>query len=235
MLYTSLARDFAQSRPIVQPGWQNLQELKLPEHFTVLDIGCANARLYPYLQMLFPERFDYTGLDNSVELLALAKAENYPQAELISFDLTGPVAEFSQLFVDQTFDLVTVYATWHHIPKLQHRLGLLHSIARLVKDNGYLHMSFWQFGEFNRYHRKIGFDPALVGMRDADLEPGDYIMNWERGGTAYRFCHWVRREELEKYNQLLTEHDLHKVMSYRADGKEGNQNQYVLWQKRLMD
>jgi tRNA (uracil-5-)-methyltransferase TRM9 len=230
-LYKNLAKDFAESRPVIQPGWQELNTFNLPPKFKVLDVGCANGRLYPFLQLYFPDRFEYVGIDNSPELLALGQAEEYSQAKYFEFDLTEPIARLEKLLKGEKFDLITVYATMHHIPKFEHRLKIMESLPKLLNPGGLMHVSFWQFGEFSRYHRKIGFTPDLVGMAATDMEPGDYIMSWDRGGRAYRFCHWARSEEIEKYNVAIKSQGLELVKTYRADGRENNQNLYYLWEK----
>lgn len=48
-----------------------------PEIDTVIDFGCANGDLAVYLNRLCPGRFRYIGIDNSPEMLAMAKHNHF--------------------------------------------------------------------------------------------------------------------------------------------------------------
>jgi hypothetical protein len=58
-----------------------------------------------------------------------------------------------------------------------------------------------------------------VGLDPIGLEPGDYLLDWKRGGVGYRYCHLVDRDELAR---LADESDLALAETFRAGGKEGD-------------
>lgn len=231
-LYTDLAQQFSDSREFFQPGWENLCDLELPTSLKVLDLGCGDARFYKFLKHKFPaKRLAYTGLDSSSELLQLASrtgANKLVQGVLP--DLTKD--SIKDLQSRGPYNLVVIYAVMHHLFDYAERLKTLKLAYSLLESGGYLHVSFWQFGEYPRYQHKLYKDIGLlseyeqreVGM----LHQDDYIMDWHRGGVAYRFCHWTKIAEIEKIEAEIA---ARRILDYRSDGKEGDQNWYFLWQK----
>jgi SAM-dependent methyltransferase len=231
-LYRELATSFSTTRIKSEPGWLALLELQLPDELYVLDVGCANARFFDFLRRNFPDKqIHYTGIDSSAELLQIAQSNFGTEIKLHRIDLITQLDKLVDLLTTYKFDLIAVHAVMHHIPKLSHRTKLLQTIAAGLSPRGFLHVSFWQFGEYARYQDKINFRAANVGMQQLELEERDYIMSWQRGGLAYRFCHWADLAEMQDYDAELGQSGLRMVANYRADGREQNQNWYWLWQK----
>lgn len=230
-LYSDLATQFSDSRNYFQPGWDYLAKLDLPQKLSVLDFGCGDGRFNKFLNQTFPtKQITYTGVDKSSELLKIAaksSAQNLFQAELPNI----PRPTYEDIEAKGPFELITIYALMHHLYSFDDRLKLLNLASELLSENGFLHVSFWQFGEYERYKHKLSKDLKLLPADEQKviaLEEHDYVMDWQRGGTAYRFCHWTALPEIEK---LETQSKLKRINSYRSDGKEGDQNWYFLWQK----
>ena len=66
--------------------------------------------------------------------------------------------------------------------------------------------------------RKI-VDWAEVGIPQEDLEPGDYLLDWKRGGRGLRYCHLVDEAEI---GRLAARGGFRVRETFRAGGHEGN-------------
>jgi capsular polysaccharide biosynthesis protein len=51
------------------------------------------------------------------------------------------------------------------------------------------------------------------------LDPGDYLLDWKRGGRGLRYCHLVDEAEIER---LAAESGLRVCETFRAGGREGD-------------
>jgi len=56
---------------------------------------------------------------------------------------------------------------------------------------------------------------------------GDALLPWNQGAHAIRYVHHLDLAEIE---QLMTSCGLRVINSFRADGKEGNLNLFVIAQ-----
>ena len=105
-------------------GQELLSLIDLNQTRTVLDLGCGNGDLTNKLSEL---GLEVTGVDGSVEQLALARA-HYPQ-------LTFILGQAQQLPFKHCFDLVFSNAVLHWIDKQDHP-QLLCSISNALKPHG---------------------------------------------------------------------------------------------------
>ncbi|MFK7806137.1 MAG: class I SAM-dependent methyltransferase [Anaerolineae bacterium] len=195
---------------------------KTPDKLDVLDVGCGNGRFALFMSQ--QDRLaSYTGVDFSEGLLAQA-AENFSHLpETVTFqpvDIRQPafLADFPK------YDLVTHHAVMHHIPQRKLRLATLQEMAAHLKPNGMLMMSTWQFMDSERQRRKV-VDWSHVGLSDSDVEEGDYLLTWNRGGTGYRYCCMVDEQQTA---ELAAESGLKIIHQYREDGKERDLSLYTL-------
>ncbi len=199
-----------------------LDELPSPPR-TALDVGCGHGRFAALLQARHPTA-EITGVDGSAELLAAARART---------DLAGP-CRFVQLDVDEDpgglpegpFDLVTLIAVLHHVPGEARRQALLRELAARVAPGGVLALAFW---------RRIGDDAkrrvdwSVVGIDEAELEPGDRLLRFEVDDPErLRFSHFADDAELERTADCT---GLPLLARYDADGPSGEANAYFLWRR----
>lgn len=136
-VYNEIAVEFSASR--VYP-WKELQVFipHIKENFKILDLGCGNGRLLKSLEPL-NTKYHYTGVDFSENLIAEAKK-----------DFTDPnkaifkIADMTKInFANNSFDMVFMIASFHHLPSKNERLDLLFKINRWLKPGGYLFMTNW--------------------------------------------------------------------------------------------
>jgi tRNA (uracil-5-)-methyltransferase TRM9 len=130
--YDVFAAEFSASRADFWPELAYLAEHAVPNS-RVLDIGCGNGRFYP---LLAERNVDYTGIDNSVGLLAIAH-EQHPFVTFMHGDAT------KLPFPDRSFDTVFSFAVLHHIPSRELRREFVREAARVLRPNGTLVLSVW--------------------------------------------------------------------------------------------
>jgi hypothetical protein len=62
-------------------------------------------------------------------------------------------------------------------------------------------------------------DWSEAGIPEEALDPGDYLLDWKRGGRGLRYCHLVDEAEIER---LAAESGLRVCETFRAGGREGD-------------
>lgn len=237
--YQKIAEEFSATRAESWLGWQQLlpylnQLNSTHQPLNVLDVGCGNGRFATFLHERFHQPFKYSGIDNNQQLLDLAQAK-LKQLELdfslFHLDLVDELINDRPLKIDQlpSLQLVTLFGVMHHIPDQQLRIKLLNQLSSIVESDSLIIFTVWQFIHDDRFKNKI-IDPQLVGLNPNQLEPHDYILDWQRGQIAHRYCHQLDQAEI---NQLLEECALEQVATFLSDGKSNQLNRYVIAQPRL--
>ena len=131
-VYDVIAPLFSATREYNWADVEVLAEYIKPED-KVLDLGCGNGRLY---QILAKKQALYTGLDQSGELIALAR-EKFPEAEFV----VGGMTEL--LFEAASFDAIFSIAAFNHIPGQELQLKSLQEMKRVLKPGGLIVMTNW--------------------------------------------------------------------------------------------
>lgn len=219
--YRELADPFAESRLTPQPGFARLLAYMPAEGARALDVGCGNGRFGHFLLQSRP--MQYTGVDFSSELLAKAQ-DLLPAAQFWQRDM-GRAGSLHGL---GPFDVVACLAAMQHIPGYANRLRLLREMAGKMEENGRLFLSNWQFMDSERQRRKVR-DWSEIGLTDADVEPGDYLLTWQRSGFGLRYAAQIDAAETSR---LADEAELRIIGQFRSDGKEGDLSLYTILEKR---
>lgn len=235
--YSRHAAEFSARREAPWPGWRRVAEGVERRRqdragvISVLDLGCGNGRLARFLDARWPDGFEYLGVDESAALLEIAAASiGAGGRRLLLQDLMRPLPT---RLPGEPFDLIAVFGLMHHLPGTGNRRALLRRAARRLAPGGLLAVSFWQFGERQRFRRRsVPWEEhnrhAAEPIDLADLEPGDRLLRWgeESGGpgaAAVRYCHWTPPAEVD---QLLTGLPLAVADGFSADGASGDLNLY---------
>lgn len=224
--YAAFARPFAASRPVSDPALVCILPY-IPRRASVLDVGCGNGRLALLLDRERPGA-TYVGVDVVPELIevACAQAERLTaiHAEFHVADITRPgwggalFGVSPSTLLGTCFDCAVALAVLHHVPGFDLRLHVLREIAGLLEPGGCLVFSTWQFLGSPRMRRKI-VDWAEVGIAEAALEPGDYLLDWKREGRGLRYCHLVDGTEVAR---MAAGSGLRVRETFRAGGREGD-------------
>lgn len=193
VFYADFAQMFAASRSPQQRGWRRLLPW-LPAAGRLLDVGCGQGRWLEFLRQQ-GQMQAYVGVDSSAALLALAEplTLGLAPARFVQADLLA--ADWSQRLPDADFLAITALAVLHHIPGWQRRQVLLQQLAGLLAPEGVLALSTWQFLNEARLRRKV-MPWRTVGLEADQVEAGDYLLDWQRGGVGLRYCHLVDPDEI---------------------------------------
>jgi SAM-dependent methyltransferase len=125
-----------------------------------------------------------------------------------------------------SFDLVLAFAVLHHIPGETNRRRLLNQIAPLLAPGGQFIHANWQFLNSPRLQARIQPWEA-AGLSEEKVEPGDYLLDWRRGGRGLRYIHHFSEAELQV---LAGETGFRVVDSFLSDGENGRLGLYQVWE-----
>ncbi len=220
--YQKFGEQFSATRGRIQPGVRKILE-GIERNLSILDIGCGNGEFARQLADA-GHTVPYLGVDFSLPLIkdAMQVPEHFP-ANFLELDITSE--DWS--LIPDTYPLITCFATLHHIPGEEIRLQILRNIhERLAPDGQFIH-SNWQFLNSERLRARIQ-NWGVVNINESDLDEGDYLLDWRRGGTGYRYAHQYSEEELTR----LAEMSSFKIVdSFYSDGATGNLGLYQVWEK----
>lgn len=229
--YERFGADFSVTRQRLQFGVMRLLGT-LSGDESILDLGCGNGELARTLARR-GHRGSYLGLDFSLPLLADASVipNGFP-ARFMEADLTqlSVISDQSSVTPNNDlqpsiFDVVTCFATLHHIPSRKSRVQLIDVVrTHLAPDGKFIH-SNWQF--LNSVKLRGRVQPwDRIGLRESDVDAGDTLLDWRRGGEGLRYVHQFSEEEL---SALATECGFEIVESFYSDGEGGRLGLYQVW------
>ncbi len=219
--YQQFAGEFDATRQRLQPGVIRLLDGISPEA-RVLDLGCGNGQLWRELARQ-GHRARYVGVDFSDGLLDVAR-HGTDSAAGVAFhqrDLSTPEWDAD---LPVPFDVIAAFAVFHHLPP-----ALLPEILRktrgLLTPDGRLLLSCWQF--LNSDHWRARIQPwERAGLVNPEPAPGDYLLDWRRGGVGYRYVHHYSPDELAG---LAGQTGFVVAEMFYSDGAEGNLGLYQVW------
>ncbi len=219
--YDQFGESFSATRQRLQPGVKKILETIHADE-SVLDLGCGNGFFLRELH----DRGHYApllGADFSLPLLR--EAESTPGVEFRELDLMQLSAFSNQLSVAGGWDVITMFATMHHIPSREVRLDILHTVKKLLKPNGKFILSNWQF--LNSEKLKARVQPwGRVRLSDSDVDDGDYLLDWRSGGEGLRYAHQFSEQELLG---LAEQAQMKVEASFLSDGENGKLGLYQIW------
>ena len=218
--YDHVAPSFAQSRARPQPGFYPLAEAWPTGCHRLLDVGCGDGRFGRFLYARRKINW-YVGVDISQELLAIAQAitmGDFHVRDMSQPDFLAGLGEFSA---------ISCLAAMQHIPGQANRAQFLQELADHLSDDGQIILSNWQFLNSDRQRRKIrSWD--TIGLTDADVEPNDYLLTWQRDGFGLRYVCMID----EAATAVLAQATGLKIKTqFYSDGREKNLSLYTVLTK----
>ncbi len=223
--YQSLAAPFSASRGRLQAGAQKVLS-SVPAEADVLDLGCGNGGAARELAKR-GHSGRYVGVDFSAELLQVARKNvRNPTSDIqfIQADLTAQFTQHSAIS-NQQFDFIFAFAVLHHIPSRELRLDFLRQARGLMAPGGRFMLSNWQFMNSPRLRARV--QPwTTIDIKESQIDPGDYLLDWRSGGNGLRYVHHFNEAEL---GSLAAEAGFDVADSFFSDGKGGNLALYQAW------
>ncbi len=205
--YNLISGDFSRTRKY---PWSEIKFLfEDVKEGKVLDLGCGNGRFSEFLK-----EADYTGVDNSPELIKEAK-EKYPHLKFLEADA------FNLPFSENSFDFVFSIAVLHHIPSKELRIKFLKEAKRVLKKEGKLIITVWKF-HMRKEKRLLLRYTILKILGKTKLDFKDILEPW--GRKTQRYYHWFSKRELIK----LTEEAGFKVKKSGFTKRKNRENIYIV-------
>jgi SAM-dependent methyltransferase len=224
--YQTFAIQFSNTRMRIQPGVRQMLDSIDPE-CNILDLGCGNGELArALLQREF--RGAYFGLDFSTELLNVARKRvaGWKNFSFIRGNIGQPGWQLALDSLLPAFDIVLSFAVLHHLPGREVHLQILCAVRNLLTSKGRFIHSNWQFLNSERLRKRI-HAWTEIGLSEADVDPGDYLLDWRRGGFGLRYVHYFSENEL---NALAAETGFRVVETFYSDGETGDLGLYQIWE-----
>lgn len=185
--YNLISREWDLSR--TRPSQLKLNLVRdVEEGMQVLDVGCGNALMFPYLA---EKGAFYFGVDIAENLVEIAR-ERYA-SEIESGRARFVVGNATELPVqDDEFDFVISFAVLHHLPSVELRRKFFDEIQRALRPNGRVRITVWNLcNEWAKSRFDVG--TQLEGKTD-----GDVFIPWKgtQGQLINRYVHQFSKEEL---------------------------------------
>jgi tRNA (uracil-5-)-methyltransferase TRM9 len=222
--YQTFAVQFSATRQRLQPGVLRLLPGLLKAQ-SILDLGCGNGAL---ARQLGDDRYAgrYVGLDFSPGLLDMVQKSppSDLQASFYQADLSEP--SWGSAVQDQPFDAILAFAVLHHLPGDALRKQIMRQVHSLLSPEGVFLFSNWQFLSSERLRQRI--QPwEQAGLSEAEVDAGDYLLDWRSGGTGLRYVHYFQLAEL---TELAKETSYTVLETFYSDGENGRLSLYQAWQ-----
>jgi hypothetical protein len=156
-------------------------------------------------------------------LLEHASAGQPAHFRFLQADLSSPGWDAALSGVHH--DAVLAFAVLHHLPGVDLRFQVLRKVRALLLPGGRFIHSEWQF--LNSPRLKARLQPwESIGLSQADVEPGDYLLDWRQGGYGLRYVHHFSEPEL---GELAEGAGFRIIDSFLSDGENGRLGLYQVW------
>jgi len=205
--YNKIAKYFSNTREYVWPEFKYFRSF-IKDGQNILDWGCGNGRMIFCLE---DKKVKYYGLDQSIELIKIARKKFNPQIKngTAQFFCT---ASRDKKFSEGFFDLVFAISSFFHLPDEESRLKLLQKFNNEMKDDGKLVMLVWNLGsDWAKAKAKKGWKK---------IGENDFLIPWktpEGKVLCDRYYHHFTQDELK---DLLKKTGFKiKKMGYMQGGK----------------
>lgn len=194
IFYEKNAKEFSGTRNYYWKGWKEAWEVVKthnPNITNILDVGCGNGRFLSFLREN-ADHFNYLGIDLSSNFISECQEKLADDtAFFMRFDVMND--DFSKI-ANEKYDLISVIAILHHIPGSSNRQDFISHLTALLKPNGIIILTFWDFLQGNRMQDRI-FPWSLTTIDKKDLEEGDFLLKWSDSEDTQRYCHYFSEQE----------------------------------------
>lgn len=222
--YNTIAAEWNTSRGGLPSGVKLAAIKRIPTGARVLDLGCGNAFVMPFV---LARKAKYFGIDISSELIKIAKKKF--ASEIKSGQAELRVGSAIKLpYKNNYFDSAISYAVMHHVPSEKLRLKFLQELYRVLKPGGQAIVINWNVR--NEWADKRFKISEQLKNTAPDKDEGDVIVPWKatQGKEISRYIHVFTKKEILDLARLA---GFKKASAgfYRRDGhREENGEELVL-------
>ena len=221
--YQSHAAAFAETRARLQPGAARIVRRIRPAD-DVLDAGCGTGGVAAALRAA-GHLGRYLGLDSSLPLLERARLHEDPPR--VRFEARDLAVDPLQDLAGSGYGWVLAFAVLHHLPGEALREQVTRRLVECLAPGGHLVVSVWSFLNSARWRQRI-LPWSTAGLASEQVEPGDTLLDWRRGGEGIRYVHAFAAEELD---DLARRAGLAVVETFASDGQGGRLGLYQVWER----
>lgn len=223
--YEDFAAEFSDSRRRLNPGIERALDAMTP-FGALLDLGCGDARVgHAWAAGRFPGPVRYLGVDRSPSLLGARPGA--AALELLETDLATPDwplrVRAQATFPAEGFSTVVCFSVLHHLPGRRARQDFLWGLRGLLAPEGRWAVSVWQFLHLPRLRRRV-LEWSEAGLGADQVEPGDLLLDWLRGGRGLRYVHHYEPAELL---EDCVAAGLTPATTFSSDGETGDLGLYA--------
>jgi len=222
--YQTFAVQFSATRQRLQPGVLRLLPSLLKAQ-SILELGCGNGEL---ARQLGDDGYAgrYVGLDFSPGLLDMIQKSPPTGLQASFYQADFSESSWGSAIQGQTFDAILAFAVLHHLPSDALRRQILRQVHSLLSPEGVFLFSNWQFLSSERLRQRI--QPwEQAGLSEAEVDAGDYLLDWRSGGTGLRYVHYFQLAEL---TELAKETSFTVLETFHSDGENERLSLYQVWQ-----
>lgn len=161
-----------------------------------MDLGCGNGR---YFELMKDKEVDYFGVDNSEELIKIAR-EHYSDFLETKAHSDQARARFKVKnclelsFPNNYFDIGYSFAVLHHIPSEELRKKFLKEAERVLKPESYFIITVWNIWNDSKKKKKVRKNNLLRKVGLSQLGPNDIKTSF--GGLDEVYLHCFKKKEL---------------------------------------
>ena len=134
-------------------------------------------------------------------------------------------------------DLTVCFGFFHHVPGCAARERLLHELCAATVSGGLVAVSLWRFMDDLGLAKKAheSHEAALKHFAEQglclSLDANDYLLGWQQTQGVFRYCHHFADEEVKALAASVS--DVAQLTDcFRADGRTGNLNEYLVFSVR---
>ena len=134
-------------------------------------------------------------------------------------------------------DLTVCFGFFHHVPGREARKRLLRALCAATVPGGLVAVSLWRFMDEPGLAKKAheSHEAALKHFSEKGLclrlDANDYLLGWQQTQGVFRYCHHFTDEEVKVLAASVS--DVAQLVDcFRADGRTGNLNEYLVFRVR---
>lgn len=131
-------------------------------------------------------------------------------------------------------DLTVCSGFFHHVPGREARERLLRALCAATVPGGLVAVSLWRFMDEPGLAKKAyeSHEAALNHFAEQglclSLDVNDYLLGWQQTQGVFRYCHHFTDEEVKVLAASVS--DVAQLADcFRADGRTGNLNEYLVF------